>query len=252
MTAAAEEPLRGGGVTAVVRRGAYVHRARGPHSDRVAALLGHLRSRGFAGAPGHHGVDAQGRDVLDFLPGDVGGGLASDAALASAARLLRGLHDASADIAPARPDGWLLPGREPAEVICHGDFAPYNVVFDGDRAVGVIDFDTAHPGPRTWDVAYAVYRFAPWTADGPDVAEQARRAAIFLAAYRDVDGVGLAGVAAERLRALVAYMHEQAAAGSAAFAAHIARGDAAAYERDIAHIERHAAALDAEVGADRR
>lgn len=237
-----EEPLTGGGVTAVVRRGEHVLRARGAHSDRVAMLLHHLRERGFTGAPRHHGVDERGRDVLDFLPGEVTIDPPSDAGIVSAARLLRGLHDATADIAATWRDGWLLPAREPPEVICHGDFATYNVVFDGDRAVGVIDFDTAHPGPRAGDVAYAVYRFAPWTGDGPAVAEQARRAALFRDAYGDT-GPGLARIAAERLRALVAYMYEQASAGSAAFAEHIARGDAETYERDIAHIERHAAAL---------
>ncbi|WP_405867085.1 phosphotransferase [Streptomyces sp. NBC_01515] len=44
----------------------------------------------------------------------------------------------------------------PVEVICHGDFAPYNCVFTGEGAVGLIDFDAARPGPRAWDLALHV------------------------------------------------------------------------------------------------
>jgi hypothetical protein len=62
---------------------------------------------------------------------------------------------------------WYFPPREPVEVVCHGDLAPYNCVFDGDRLVGVIDFDTAHPGPRLWDVAGGAYRLVPLVAPTP-------------------------------------------------------------------------------------
>jgi hypothetical protein len=50
--------------------------------------------------------------------------------------------------------------------MCHGDAAQYNTVVKDGVAVGFIDFDAAHPGPRVWDVVYAVYRFAP--LQGPD------------------------------------------------------------------------------------
>ena len=79
-----------------------------------------------------------------------------------AARLMRRYHDATVGYAP--PDGavWQLqatPG--PHEVICHNDFAPYNLVFTNWRPHAIIDFDTAGPGPRIWDVSYAAYRFVP-------------------------------------------------------------------------------------------
>ncbi len=34
------------------------------------------------------------------------------------------------------------------------DFAPYNITFVDGCVHGIIDFDTLHPGPRIWDVAY--------------------------------------------------------------------------------------------------
>ena len=49
------------------------------------------------------------------------------------------------------------------EVICHNDFAPYNLMFEDGRLTGVIDLDLASPGPRVWDMAYTAYRFVPLT-----------------------------------------------------------------------------------------
>ena len=52
-----------------------------------------------------------------------------------------------------RSIAWQTPAHKPPEVICHNDFAPDNMVFDGRRRlVGVIDGDTASPGPRVWDL----------------------------------------------------------------------------------------------------
>ncbi len=68
------------------------------------------------------------------------------------------------------------------------DFAPYNVVFNGVEAAGMIDFDTLHPGSCLWDVAYAIYRWAPLkNPRNPDaigdLASQIRRAKAFCDSY---------------------------------------------------------------------
>ena len=59
-----------------------------------------------------------------------------------------------------------MAGHEPREVICHNDFAPYNLMFEGTAPTGVIDFDVASPGPRVWDMGYTAYRFVPLTDSG--------------------------------------------------------------------------------------
>ncbi|MFI6179537.1 phosphotransferase enzyme family protein [Nonomuraea sp. NPDC051191] len=247
-----EELLTGGGVNLVVRVGATVRRPTGPWTPAVHALLGHLAARGFRGAPAGHGIDAQGREVVDFVPGEVPndplpGYVRSDAALGAVARLLRGYHDATEDFPLDGAATWYFPPREPAEVICHGDVAPYNCVFRDGRPVALIDFDTAHPGPRLWDVAYAAYRFVPLgdprhEGAGP-VAEQARRLRLFADAYGLAEGdrPTLPAVAAERLDHLVRHMRERAAAGDRAFAAHLARGDDVLYGVDREHVLRHRA-----------
>lgn len=133
-------------------------------TETVAALLRHVRSRGVPGVP------APG----EWLPGDVPaypmpGWVWEAGVLDEAARWLRRFHDATLDF-PRAGREWMLGVRKPAEVICHGDFAPYNMVFSDGRLVGVIDYETAGPAPRAWDLAYLAYRLVPLAAPGnPDL-----------------------------------------------------------------------------------
>ncbi|TMR04986.1 aminoglycoside phosphotransferase family protein [Nonomuraea turkmeniaca] len=250
------EVLAGGGVNHVVRAGDTVRRPTGPWTTAVHAVLGHLAARGFGGAPRSHGIDDEGREVLDFVPGDVPDyplpeWALSDGALAAVGRLLRQLHDATADFPKNEDVTWYWPAVSPAEVICHGDVAPYNCVFRDGRPVAFIDFDTAHPGPRVWDVAYAAYRFVPLTdprqMDTYPVPEQARRLRLFADAYGlEAAARGeLTDTARARLDHLVRHMREQAAAGHEAFASHLARGDDRFYQVDVEHIARHEATFTA-------
>jgi Ser/Thr protein kinase RdoA (MazF antagonist) len=119
-------------------------------------------------------------------------------------------------------------------------------MFEDGKLTGVIDLDLASPGPRVWDMAYTAYRFVPLTDPGnPDAPflsanERARRLAAFCSAYGDsrVQPPDVVQSAAAKLRELVAFIERQAAAGDAAQAAVLARGDVLIYNRDIAHIEQ--------------
>lgn len=250
-----EEELTGGGVNRVVRVGGTVRRPARRWTPVVHALLDHLAAAGFGGAPRAHGRDDQGREVLDFVPGEVPGYplpayVTTDEALAGVGALLRDLHDATAGFAAPADADWYFPPRVPAEVVCHGDVAPYNCVYREGRPVAFIDFDTAHPGPRVWDVAYAAYRFVPLRdperdASAPDVTEQARRLRVFADAYGlgAADRAVLVETARARLEHMVAHMRAEAEAGHEAFAAHVAEGHDVLYLTDIAHLARHEASF---------
>lgn len=240
----AEEVLTGGGVNEVVRIGQTVRRPAGEWTPAVHLLLGHLEAAGFTGAPRAHGLDSAGREVLDFVPGDAVSSeyLVSDAGLRVAGELLRAYHDATAGFAHEGLT-WYFPPREPAEVICHGDIAPYNTIFRDGMPVAFIDFDTAHPGPRMWDVAYAAYRFVRLSGEAVQtVEEQSRRLRLFCDAYglTAADRAALPGVLRERLHAMVAFMRERAAAGDPAFAAHLAAGHDTLYLADAAVVTKWA------------
>ena len=174
------EVLGGGNMNDVVRVGDTVVRTAGPWTPTVQLLLEHLRRRGFDRAPRPLGVEGA-REVLEYLPGTVPrypmpAWMWAEPVLADAARLLRRWHDASADFA-AVDAIWQQPAREPAEVVCHNDWSPHNLVFADGRVTGVIDVDMASPGPRVWDVAYLATRLVPLAQDHPawDSPAHARR-----------------------------------------------------------------------------
>jgi Ser/Thr protein kinase RdoA (MazF antagonist) len=253
----AEVPMQGG-VNTVVRVGRTVRRPTGPWTPAVHALLRHLAEAGFAGAPRVHGIDDQGREVLDFVEGMVADypmpeEARTDQALRGVGALLRKFHDATVGFTPPPDAAWYLPPREPREVICHADVAGYNTVFREGRPVALIDFDTAHPGPRIWDVAYAAYRFVPLSASTNEkdfaapLAQQTRRLRLFADAYGlgEADRAALPEAAVDRLRHLTGHIREQAAAGHAMFAEHLKRGDDRIYLDDADHIAQHADELRA-------
>jgi aminoglycoside phosphotransferase (APT) family kinase protein len=156
--------------------------------------------------------------------------------LDQAAGLLRRLHDATTGF-PRDGRCWQLPAREPDEVVCHNDVAPYNLVFRDGAVAGLIDFEAAAPGPRAWDLAYLAYRLVPLTAPGnPDGIRSSRAVrAARLRRLCDAYGCGttpeqLLPVVVTRLEELATFTEARAAAGGPAeLRDHVAlyRGDAA-------------------------
>jgi Ser/Thr protein kinase RdoA (MazF antagonist) len=186
-----EEVLTGGNSNDVQRIGRTVHRTPGPWTPAVHALLRALRTAGVREVPEPYGFDEQGREVLSFLPGDVGNyplprWLWEPAILADAGALLRQIHDASTALI-GQELVWNLPTHQPVEVICHNDVAPYNMTFSNGRVTGLFDFDTASPGPRIWDLAYLAYRLAPLGEDAISAVstdeERLERGDVLVAAY---------------------------------------------------------------------
>jgi hypothetical protein len=125
-----------------------------------------MRDEGFEAASLPIGVDPDGRERLAFIPGVVAvppypAWAESDMALATAASLLRRLHDVSAGYVEtpratwsaemADPDAGNVPAAE--LVICHNDVCLENLVYHDRVAVGLLDFDFAAPGRRVHDLA---------------------------------------------------------------------------------------------------
>jgi len=205
-----EVPLFGGDVSdGLVRRGETVRRPRGPHSAAVEAYLLHLERVGFDRAPRFLGIDDDGREVVTFLPGEMGGrpphAWATDEdLLVELGTWQRALHDASVDV--VLPDGVAWPERvqfpevpdvfDVPDVVGHNDVTIENALFvpagdgpDGPRTLaGVVDFDLAGPTTRLLDVATTLRYWAPVSA--PDARpvvlrdlDAGRRARILTEAY---------------------------------------------------------------------
>lgn len=217
-----EIPLHGGTHGPVVRVGDTVRRASRPSAAAIHALLRHLEAVGFDGAPRAIGFDTQGREVLSFIPGQVVGQRGQGAppafirevdTLIDLARLLRRYHDATVGLMPPENAVWSYQVGAPSagEVICHNDVGPWNVVFDSGRPIALIDFDTAAPAPREWDVAYTLYRFVPYVPDDictiigwPEPPDRPMRLAAFCEAYGRVDVSRVLDVMHRRVGVLIA------------------------------------------------
>ena len=238
------EILHGGNMEQVIRRGDTVRRITGPWTAAVHKLLKAYEQARVRHVPAVHGVDDEGREILTFIPGEVLAWqkpevLWDPAHLTAAAVLLRNLHDASLQLLDPQLV-WRQPRREPAEVVCHNDFAPYNLIVSQGELAGVIDFDMASPGTRVWDLSYLGYRLAPYAEDAPNYdpgrwGEPDERLLTLVAAYGG--GIRLSEVLAtmvERLEALAEFTEQRYAdTGRDEFRQH-----AAMYRRDALVLSR--------------
>lgn len=251
-----EEPLTGGFSTVVTRRGDTVRREVGPWTPTVHALLRHLRAVGFDLAPEPLGIDERGREILGFIEGQVAWWpwpevLRRDEGLRAITSLLTRLQEAVATFDEPPDALWHGgPRTVPDHVIRHGDLAPWNTVWSGDRLTGLIDWDTAEPAPFGWDVAQAAWYFIPlrpldgYRAEGAhlDVSAVRHRLALWCAELGLEPGTLLDQVSEvqefERDRIVA-----RGRAGYEPYASFLARGDADEIDRERRWLADHRSAL---------
>jgi hypothetical protein len=174
-------------LTTVERVGDTVRRAPGGHAELVHALFEHFQRVGFDGASSFLGYDEDGREMLSWIEGEAGDipVPADDQLAADVAALMRRMHDSQAGFKP--PDGSTWP--DGAEVVCHNDWWPGNLIFRGGRPVALIDWGLAAPGRRIQDLARAVAWWAPLRPDeavrerGLDPARRVERVRLMCDAY---------------------------------------------------------------------
>ena len=208
-----EVPLPGGIANRgkVVRVGNTVHRPQRDTSPATHALLQHLETVGFDGAPRFLGLDLQNREILSYVSGAPAlvpypDWALTDEALTSVAKLLRAYHDAVAGFDPT-PYVWppSPPQSMAGQLVSHNDPNLDNIIFRDRRAVALIDFDLASPGSRLWDVACAARLWSPMR---PDIyITDARRGRTFQRLRLFVDSYGLDQM--ERSRILSAVQQNQ-------------------------------------------
>jgi 8-oxo-dGTP diphosphatase len=196
----------GGAVLVAANEGWTVRRPAGAWTPTIHALLETLVSSGVPCVPRPRGLDERGREVLEYLPGEVVGGDAAavprqftdPAVVTEVGAWLRRMHDATdvtlvdrgassaggALAVLAQPRVWRR-GRlalSPPRVVCHNDIGPRNVVLDASgHLTGVIDWDMAAPGVREDDLAFAAWQFG--LGHGLPVAEEAVRVRALAAGY---------------------------------------------------------------------
>ncbi|GAE93636.1 trifolitoxin immunity domain protein [Gracilibacillus boraciitolerans JCM 21714] len=252
-----EEILTGGNVSTVYRVGDTVRRELKPESDNIHKLLKHLEKKGFRYAPRFLGIDDKEREILSFLEGESGAEtkmyMWSDDALKQIAKMLRSYHDAVSDF--SFEDSWQPIDNTPPkqhEVLCHNDFAMYNIIFNKEKPVGIIDFDVAGPGPRLWDIAYTIYTCVPlsrlyfsetnkvtYNSTLHHAEKMNRKINLFFSSYGQVMKEDFLDIVILRLEGLCKTITRKANEGDSAFQKMIVEGHLNHYQKDIEFIREH-------------
>jgi Ser/Thr protein kinase RdoA (MazF antagonist) len=242
-----EEQIITGNQNRIRIRDGVVHRPSHAWSDGIKCLLQFCRTEGLEFVPEWRGRDEQGNEIFEYIDGEVGNYplpefLKSVTAIVSAAKTLRRFHDVTAKLVGKEALQLQFEAVDPIQVVCHGDFAPYNCVFDHQGNIkGVIDFDGARLGPKIWDLAYAIYRFVPFVDFGNaddgfgGLTNRLDRLKIFFDTYEASREERIAAVRLlpRRLLALLDWMYQEAANGNAGCVQNLRDKHHELYLRDI-------------------
>ncbi|HEX2033459.1 MAG TPA: aminoglycoside phosphotransferase family protein [Chloroflexota bacterium] len=248
-----EEVLQDRADRRVVRVGATVRHPLQPWTPAVHALLGYLEAVGFPYSPRVLGVEAE-VEILGYIEGESGpdgwAKVVDEEGLKASARLLREYHDTIKGWAPDPAPRWFT-GRVgtggPDELVCHGDFGPWNIVWQGTRPVGLLDWEYAHPAPPREDVAYALEYVVPFRSDAecmrwlryPRPPDRRRRLELFAGAYGLSSTEGLVDEVIAVQRAGLEYVRALAAQGHARQVREVEGGGLETLQRRIRWSEAH-------------
>ncbi|KAA0564644.1 phosphotransferase [Bacillus sp. CH30_1T] len=253
-----EEILSGGNVSNVYRLGDTVRRDLKKESQKIHKVLQHLEKKGFNSAPKFLGIDDKNREVLSYIEGEAGNYplknyMWSKDALKEVAKMLRHYHDAVSDFSIEESWKPLDNTPQPIEVLCHNDFAVYNIIYNHGKPVGIIDFDVAAPGPRLWDIAYTLYTCVPLSrhyhlesgeAVNYDPLKDAdrikQRVKLFFESY-GVEGMetGFLEMVILRVEGLCKTMQRKAREGDKAFKKMIDEGHYDHYQQELKFIRKY-------------
>ncbi|MBA9029315.1 phosphotransferase [Peribacillus huizhouensis] len=253
-----EEMLTGGNISNVYRSGDTVRRDLKANGIKIHKLFKHLESEGFEYAPKFLGVDEKDREILSFIEGEAGNYplkkyMWSNDALKEIAKMLRLYHNAVSDFPIEESWRPIDNTPQPFEVLCHNDFAIYNIIFNHEKPVGIIDFDLAAPGPRLWDIAYTLYTCVPLsrlyhTETGEavyyeplkDADRIKQRVKLFFESY-GIEGMekGFLEMVLLRVEGLCKTMQRKAEEGDSAFQKMIDEGHFEHYQKELQFIRKN-------------
>lgn len=248
-----EEPLSGGNASGddVVRSGETVRKPWVASTPSVVAFVKALRAAGVD-APAPLGRDDAGRQVQEFVPGT----LALDVYplaqpdLRRVGAMVRAIHDASSTYEPPAGAVWETAIPAPgADLICHNDLAPWNLLM-GERWM-FIDWDAAAPSTRLWDLAYAAQSFTLNHSDRDPILAAADLAA-FIDGYRADDEFRhqLPDTMSERTTAMYELLRSSHENGTQPWASMFSKGHGEHWLRTDRYVRSHRDTWRTALGAE--
>ncbi|HSX06619.1 MAG TPA: aminoglycoside phosphotransferase family protein [Candidatus Saccharimonadia bacterium] len=238
----------------IERIGDTVHRPTHHWTPAVHDLLNYLQSVNFPYSPKVLGFDENGREILSYIDGQSGGDgwakIVSDDGLRKFAKLLRAYHDVITDYKPPVNAEWACAIGVPknGEIMCHGDFGPWNIVWDDDNEpVGIVDWDLVVPAKPRFDVLYALEYSAPFRDDEaalkwhhfPKVPNRQHRIEVFAEAYGLTELGDVVTDVATMQRQVAGFEKQLAERGLQPQAEWVANGDLEVIEQHAKWTESH-------------
>ncbi|MCL3817959.1 phosphotransferase [Aeromicrobium wangtongii] len=192
-----------GAVGGATRIGRTVRRPTGPWTPAVHELLTYLHDNGLRGVPTVHGLDDEGREVLEYVEGrgvPIDREIVLDSVLEEAVVWLRDFHDIVEGFRQSGPRTWRggEAELEPGQIICHHDPGAYNWIIQSGHFVAMIDWDMAGPGRPIEDLAFLAWTAIPLYREIP-AADVARRLDILVEAYGEWGPMTVLEAVAERM-----------------------------------------------------
>ena len=180
-----------------------MRRPTGPWTPAVHQLLTHLHRHGLRGIPSLHGLDDEGREVLEYVEGrgvPIDREIVLDTVLEEAVVWMRDFHDIVEGFRPDGPRTWRGGESELAagQVICHNDPGAYNWIIQSGHFVAMIDWDMAGPGRAIDDLAFMAWTAIPLYREIP-VEDVARRLDILVDAYGEWGPMTVLDAVVERM-----------------------------------------------------
>ena len=213
-----------GNVGGAWRIGTAVHRPVGPWTPAVHELLRFLAPR-IDHVPRVLGFDDLGREVLTYLPGrvvNVETELLTSAQIESLVAWTRTFHDTVVDF--SHPGPWRYAQPVNPTIIGHNDIGPYNACFDGDRLVGVFDWDMAGPSTAELELAFIAWSCVPlWRDIGTD--PTAERLGLIASTYGHVSARDILSAVPVRIQRMLDWIPAAAAGGDPGLVNLMAQGE---------------------------
>jgi hypothetical protein len=250
MTYPGATPPESGPMTDRVSRvGSTVRRPTAFWSPAVHGLLRYLESAAF---PAPRLLHADGdTETLTWIDGESGAdgwaNVVPGEGLRRWARFLRQYHDTVAGYLPPQGSVWSSGPGTPAqgELICHGDFGPWNAVWHDGHPAALIDWDHARPASPLFDVAYALEYAVPFRDDEecvrwlryPAPPDRRRRIEVFCDAYGMTAPADVSALVANQQRTTTATCAELARRGIEPQATWVREGHLARLQARIAWTE---------------
>ena len=154
-------------------------------------------------------------------------------------QFIRRFHDAAATFVPAEDAVYRIGARAlgSGEIVCHGDLGYFNMVWQGDEIVGLIDWDLAEPASPLRDLALAAMTSVPMHGDEtasrsgfPLPIDRKGRLAAFCAGYGEITPTEVIEAATEMLAEESERLQRFGAEGREPWATFLERGQLKMFE----------------------